>query len=407
MVKKLKRIFLTILCVVLGAFVFAGCGDEKPQTPGNNGGTEQEKPGEKEEEKMLCKTDAYKPFWKEKKIRNESVVMVLGDDGRITGKLLFAPTRVISVNDYTLTKTYDPSQYVIEGNTIIAKTPAAMPYFTEDQLEGKDLDRLKLGLETYDAKANGEKIVFTEGDGIIKMQTMVTYEYDGEWKARQTPQPEAVEHSINKLKTEGKMTLALYGDSIAAGCHSSDGFGLEPHQVPFGKGVKSELESQFGGEVKFENVAVGGWRSSEGKENFEERFRVNGDDPVVPDMAIIAFGMNDGSFRMDPDLFGANIEFIVDSIRAINPDCDIVLVATVVPNPLSPQDASQAAYLPVLKELAGLYNAAAVVDMTTVSQELFKVKRGVDVYANNINHPSDFLQRLYVTNIMSALVKDY
>ena len=177
--------------------------------------------------------------------------------------------------------------------------------------------------------------------------------------------------------------------------------------MPFGKGVKSELESQFGGEVKFENVAVGGWRSSEGKENFEERFRVNGDDPVVPDMAIIAFGMNDGSFRMDPDLFGANIEFIVDSIRAINPDCDIVLVATVVPNPLSPQDASQAAYLPVLKELAGLYNAAAVVDMTTVSQELFKVKRGVDVYANNINHPSDFLQRLYVTNIMSALVKDY
>lgn len=414
MKKTVKKILIALLCVALSLFAFVGCGDTGGGgNVGNQGGSEQGKEpsgggeGNAEEEvKMLCKTDAYKPFWKEKLMRDESVVMVLGDDGRITGKLLFAPTKIISVTDWTKTKTYADTEYTVEGNTIIATASSTMPYFTEDNLEAKNLDDSRLAglsFEPYNAKATGEKIVFTETASIMKMQTLVTYEYEGEWTAKQTAQPEAVEYSINKLKTEGTMNLVLYGDSIAAGCHSSYGFGIKSGQVPFGMGVKAELESQFGGTVNFTNLSVGGWLATQqGRDEFDNKFK-----NVVPDMLIIAFGMNDGSYRVDADLFQQATEYIVDNVRAINPNCDIVLVSTIMANPMSPQDASQAAYLPVLQELADLYTATAVVDMTTCSKEILKVKKGVDVFANNINHPSDWWQRLYVTNIMSVIVKDY
>ena len=53
------------------------------------------------------------------------------------------------------------------------------------------------------------------------------------------------------------------------------------------------------------------------------------------------------------------------------------------------------------------YEGVAVMDMTSYSQYLLSKKRSVDILANNINHPSDFLVRGYVSSILTSLDEDF
>jgi hypothetical protein len=70
--------------------------------------------------------------WADKTIYNETVV--LEDNGsEISGQLLFEPTEIISVRDYTLDKVYDASEYTISGNKIIRNDNTTMPYLTTEQ----------------------------------------------------------------------------------------------------------------------------------------------------------------------------------------------------------------------------------------------------------------------------------
>jgi len=58
-----------------------------------------------------------------------------------------------------------------------------------------------------------------------------------------------------------------------------------------------------------------------------------------------------------------------------------------------------------LHKLAAKYDFCAVADMTTMSQELYAMgKRFRDMTGNNINHPNDFLARIYAQVLLKALV---
>ena len=74
--------------------------------------------------------------WSNKTIRNETLVLI--DDGNnISGNLIYKPTKIISIKDYTLTKEYGKDEYEVQGNKIIRTTNSTMPYFTLEQLNGK------------------------------------------------------------------------------------------------------------------------------------------------------------------------------------------------------------------------------------------------------------------------------
>ena len=45
---------------------------------------------------------AYAPFWEGTTVYNESCVFIKGEDGKITLKTMFTPTKVIAVRDSTL-----------------------------------------------------------------------------------------------------------------------------------------------------------------------------------------------------------------------------------------------------------------------------------------------------------------
>jgi hypothetical protein len=69
------------------------------------------------------------------------MAMHLGDDGVISGTLLYTPKRIISILDVYLKKEYlEGVDWVWEkGTNRIVRTPnSSIQYFTEDFLSGKD-----------------------------------------------------------------------------------------------------------------------------------------------------------------------------------------------------------------------------------------------------------------------------
>jgi hypothetical protein len=57
-----------------------------------------------------------------------------------------------------------------------------------------------------------------------------------------------------------------------------------------------------------------------------------------------------------------------------------------------------------LYKLEGEYKNTAVCDMTRLSSELYeKGKRFRDMTGNNVNHPNDFLARIYAQAILKVI----
>lgn len=342
----------------------------------------------------------YQKFWEDQTIYNETVCLV-EEDGQIYGNLLFEPTEVISVRDYTTEKEIDPSEYCIEGNRIIRAEGSSLPYFTQENLRGENLPS-EYAIDTYQGKEH--PIMFTEGPGIVMHQLNVTYRHAGSWDGYKPGYLGAdLPKTIEKLRNREHLTIGFYGDSIMTGCNASSKLVIPPYLDDFPTASVKMLKQLYGYDgIEFFNTSKGGTLSEWGRTNVD----VNVND-YSPDLVFIGFGMNDGSWNVKPADFIYNIEFMVASIQARNPDAEIVLVSTILANPDSTQSAGQENYLQPLKDLSESYDGVALMDMTSYSQYLLGRKRSVDILANNINHPSDFLVRGYVSSILASLYEDF
>lgn len=273
--------------------------------------------------------------WEHKIIYNETVV--LEDNGQeIFGHLLFEPTEIISVRDYTLDKVYDPSEYEFRGNKIMRTDTSTLPYLTSQQLAGENLPE-EYAFSTYQAKAPGTQIIFTEGIGIVMHQIAVTYKHASTWAGiKPAHQADALSRFTQKLNAGEEVNVVLYGDSISTGANSSGVLGIKPYQDDFGTMFTSYLSKKYDTIVNLINTSKGGMLSNWGKDNVDSL--VNEYDP---DLVIIGFGMNDGSLGMSPLTFKENIDFMIRSIQSRNPDADIILIQTIYANPLSIQNQGQ------------------------------------------------------------------
>lgn len=371
----LKRL-ITLLSLLLPAILFSACDKKLTYQYG--------------EKEMIVKV------WEDNIIYNETVV--LEDNGTtISGQLLFEPTEIISIRDYTLEKEYDITEYTFDKNFIIRSETSTMPYLTTEQLAGKNLPE-EFSFSTYQAKEPGTEIIFTEGIGIVMHQIAVTYKHEGKWTGI-TPvhQPLALQKFKEKLEAGLEVTIVLNGDSISTGANSSGVLGIKPYMDDFGTMFKTYLENTYHSKVNFINTSLGGTMSSWGKENVDPN--VN---QYQPDLVIIGFGMNDGSLGVKANTYHDNIEFMIKSIKATNSDANIILMHTIYANPLSLQNQNQESYLTELENLKNQYDVA-LLDMGSITETMYKTKKGVDILANNINHPSDFLVRIYTASLIQIL----
>ena len=347
------------------------------------------------------------PFWKTDTMYNESTTFIVRDDGSITAKLYFRPTAILSVKSNDLKTTYTEGvDYVWDGesNTLTLPAGSAIPYFTQNDIHGKDENGNYIeAFPTWDDQGRSRfgDALYCVGAFLYEKQIAVTYTYEfGSWDGPVTTlQTDRLPKTMAKIAAlqeagddEQALNVVFYGDSIFTGCDSSKMYNREPFQCSFPDYIKLVMEEKYGIRVKRYNPSVGGMDSTWGVENTAQVTQ------RAPDLVFIGFGMNDGGKK--GRVVAKNIEKIMENIRAEYPDCEFVVVAPMVPNAEAGFLSTHGQFSHAYEVLAG--EGVAYVDMFRFHDKLLKQKDFISMSGNNVNHPNDWLIRVYTMNLLSV-----
>ncbi len=338
--------------------------------------------------------DKYiKSYWGGNTVINEMFMPLENEDGTIDPiPLMYKADKILSLNNSLLTETYkEGTDYLLHDGKVqilksgSIKTVKYKDYYLDNLIPGGCFGR-----------TGGGYIYFGENDAMHKLQLAVSYTHSDKWTHSIPPyQGELLPDTISKLKNKLHLNVVFFGDSITVGANASGFIGVEPFTDDWCTMTIKALKKFYGYEdISYINTAVGGTASKWGEENANELVAKH-----KPDLVFIAFGMNDGSGRIKHEDYKHNISSIMNTVKQTNPDCEFILISTMLPNSeVAGFYGLQEEYLPVLNSLKGIKTAVA--DVTTIHKQLLQSKRYFDMSGNNVNHPNDFLARLYA-QIMS------
>ena len=255
------------------------------------------------------------------------------------------------------------------------------------------------------------------------MQCSVTYEHSSAWTGV-TPTcyaDGALKKTTKKLKNKERVELFVWGDSISTGANSSSVLNMAPYLKTWPELLADNLASYFGADVRLTNKAVGGWSSDNGVAGGSgyvdgQLIQQKGLSALLheelpeymPDVALIGFGMNDASGGLSADRFVGNILSMISVLRARNPECEIILIGTMLANPLAIHSQNQEELTQYLKNISQIeeYNCCTV-DIGSMHRALLEMgKCYTEMSSNNVNHPNDFLARVYAMNLLTAFIGD-
>lgn len=331
-------------------------------------------------------------------VYQESALAVKNPDGGYPDiSLLYPITEIVSVRSSALDIEYvEGRDYELAGGKLRILPGSAIPCLAYDELY---LDSPVIG-SSY-AASNGGWIYSREGRTFHRLQIAVTYrhaaaDYEGfvqPFKGTLLPKTEA------KLAAHEPLKIAFLGDSITYGLNVSGPVNTAPFTPSWATMTVEALNTVYGQNITFENFGICGTTAAWGIEQMDGTVI-----PSNPDLLVVAFGMNDGAGNLSAADFTANLTAIVAKMKAANPDCEIVLVSTTLPNPEIPEAyKTQPTYEAAM--LALEEQGVAVVQMTSVHKSLLERKHFYDMTGSNLNHPNDFLARVYAQSLLSALIE--
>ena len=334
------------------------------------------------------------PYWEGCITYHESVMFV-GDDG---APLMYAPEHVLSVRSSDLKTEYvEGVDYEIKDGKIYRLNGSAMPSFTWDEFYPKSKETSVSG----NAYAGSKKpyVFFAEGTYFHTKQVFVTYTHQENSSFFVPTRSTKLTSFEQKLKKGESVNLVFFGDSITAGGNASGrNGGVAPFTPIWAEIVRDALVAKYpSAKINYTNTAVGGKETVWAIEELEARVNA-----YKPDLLVLAFGMNDGGKTTAQ--FIANIKTIVDRVLAANPDCEIALIATMLPHAETTYFKNQDLQEAALYELAKSYKNVDVIPMTSVHASVLGVKRYFDMTGNNVNHAGDFLVRIYAQTILETIV---
>jgi lysophospholipase L1-like esterase len=330
-----------------------------------------------------CDLDqAMKPFWLGKTVYNEAVLMFSKDGKPATGQLLFHPSRIISVRDYSLVTNYVQGQdFTLDNRTLICTPSSRMTRVRDEDLPKDEFKWSSLGGK----------------------QVMVTYEHD---ENSNHPNPsfvgDGLPNTLKKLEAHAQLKVVAYGDSITHGLGESRLSHIPPYLPPWPELFVYRLKSIYHDRrIEFYNSAQSGADSRWGKK-YAQRMVAS----LNPDLVLIAFGQND-FWNLSAASFATNIAEIIKTVREKNPDTEFLLVSTAR---FDPAYTSKTQYWKVVGEYAAKLKAMTApgvqcVDMTGISEWLYAAKKPKDCL-NDPLHPNDYLARWYAQSVVAALVPD-
>ena len=348
-----------------------------------------------------------RPVWHTREMYNETVLFVGEED---EAPLLYRPSEIRSVRSYGLNVEYtEGKDYILTGEGKIRRLRgSAIPYFETDEYYRKEPDSVPVAVFGKYAAGFQENryIKYGEKDTFTSRQIAVTYAHDCVWEGSiPEDKSDRAGKFLKKLEGEKAAKIVFYGDSITAGCNASGteyGGNTLPYTPSYAQMVASSLEDKYASKIECVNTSLGGANTEWGLENVEKNVISH-----APDLVVIAFGMNDADLTVAK--YKRMISEMIDKIHAADPDCAVVAVATSVPNNETEWFyGNQKEYVAGLKALEReeKYDFVAVADMTAMHLDLLKAKRFRDMTGNNVNHPNDFLARVYAQVVLQTVAGD-
>ena len=316
------------------------------------------------------------PFWRTATMHGESAILVARGDEPPEASLLFAPREILNVVSAAGDTTFaEGADYMVDRGAarIVRVAGSRMPAVTPEAI----------------ACADG---------GLTHPHTIaITYTHDRD-PAMAVPAESlgVVARAPRRLQQRQPVTICVVGDSISEGYDSSGFHGLPPHQPGYARLVADGLEQEYGGPVRLHNFAVAGSTAADALWDTE---RVAA---VKPDLAIVAFGMNDAGYA-DAGEFAGNVAALVARIRGASPEVEFVLVSPMLPAPACAWVAHDrfGEYRAALAQLAG--DGVVFADVTGIWTAMLARKQPHDLSGNGLNHPNDFGHRVYAQVVLDRL----
>lgn len=361
--------------------------------------------------------ERLEPLWNDGGTsKNETAIVIANEVGEIDPiQLLYPITEIVSVTNFAQTETYvEGTDYTVEDGNLVIDSTGAIPYIEYSEFF---FDKYEANGNMWPlAKGKGGQLK-TEaekgGRGLTEWQVSVTYKHSDVWDG---PVPEDKSENFvttrDYLSNGDGVSIVCLGDSISAGWTASgyEYVDIEPFCPPYFELVTNYMEQLYGN-VTATNLSVGGMASSWGTES--KQLKAIKDER--PDLLIIGFGMNDGSATstngggVSTKIFKSNIEKIIDGVWKYEENCEIVLVSTMLPNEEVGSEpgvsiySKQKEYLAVLNEIEAERENVAVADVTSLHEYLLTRKQFRDMSSNNINHPNDYVHRLYAQTVLQTI----
>ncbi len=312
-------------------------------------------------------------------------------------KLLYPAAKILEVSHPASGKTYQEGRdWTLRGGTLFLPEGTQVPvqiaaeFFTAER---KDKNGAVTSVQTA--------VRLVPGAWYHDRQIAVTYEPSGrDWEF---PAPVSSIDQLPRLKKlfaeKAPVRVLLFGDSISAGGDCSALLGVPPYQPDYGTLVVRKLASHYGSEITLINPSRAGATSEAGAKQVDAQAAA-----FLPDLAIIAFGMNDRAPERQPH-FRENIEKIIDAIRAKSPGTEFLIVTPMLNNPKQP--AGLGPVQSIRDEALKISRAGlAFADVTSTHLAMIAHKDYLDLSGNGANHPNDFLHRIYAQRILEVLVPD-
>ena len=423
----MKKIAAVLLALFAGIFAFACTETGTPGTGGGNGGgtgggeggdgTQTENPLEDNtgmtDTSYDLKTYLY-PLWEGRAVYNETLWFAPDN----VAPLLYEPEQVLSVRSYDLQTTYTENvDYVVDGDSIVLLEGSRIPRMSYDEF----YPAAPTLINVPSLSQAGRYTFAMEGSTISNRQVAVSYIHR-ETEAWTLPRDDSSRFPLLKQKLESgaPLKVVFYGDSITVGANSSEYVGIAPHAESYANMVKSYIRARYpDSAMTFVNNAVGGTDSNwgagkpSGNEDIDGILAGEGSDHFQlrvlnenPDFLVIAYGMNDQS--PDAVKYAENIVEMCVRARQQNPNIEILLVSGMIANPDTAfynknYAAYQQALIAAADDVFEKKGVGVATVLNTVNSLYANGKRFQDCTANNVNHPNDFMMRVYAQTVLYTL----
>lgn len=375
--------------------------------------------------------DSYlKPVWDGQVVYNETVMFMEEEEA---AELLYSPDRIISVRSYDLQTEYEAGRdYELREGRLCLTTRSRIPCMARDEYYTDDPQYAQL-ITKGNAEADGSYTYWGEGETMTKWQVAVTYTHSDRWDGF-VPESCRDQYTelFRKLDAGEDVTFIFYGDSITYGANASFIVGTEPQMPSWPILFTSYLAKQYGytvhyitegkvtapvlqedtvygtnGVIAYINPSVGGWTVVDGY--------TNADEYVIPlaekygcDLFTVAFGGNDGD--KSAKKVRSVTEAIIKKVQDVSADTGIVIVSPMLPNPEATNGwyGTQGTFHEEFVQSAKAYQTektpCGVCPMTEMSRSILEKKQFRDCTGNNINHPNDFLARVYAQTMIATVI---